>query len=179
MGGCADQATAAQDNARDHDALRGQIETEQRQDTQDQRELGARNDDADTLGAVLGWTGEQAESLPDHLARCREATALRLEIATLTKDLHDRPAPEDGDTAEHIRQAIDQLKTDQQLLRAETETRLATHLEAKRRIEAVGGDDALARIAAARENLLLEACAAIAICIAAPCWRGPQGRSAV
>ena len=52
MGGCADQATAAQDNARDHDALRGQIETEQRQDTQDQRELGARNDDADTLGTL-------------------------------------------------------------------------------------------------------------------------------
>lgn len=145
----------AQDSARDHETLARQIETEQQQDADDHRLLAAREAEITTLGAALHWCSDD-EDLAAHIARCREATSLRHDIASLTEDLRDRPTPAEGDDAETIRQQIARLKTDQQLLRDETEARLSAHLEAKRRIEAVGGDDILARIAADRANLLLE-----------------------
>lgn len=145
----------AQDNARDHETLARQIETEQRQDADDHRLLAAQEAEIATLGAALHWCPDDGDHA-GHIARCREATSLRHDIASLTEDLRDRPAPAEGEDAATIRQAITRLKADQQLLRDETEARLSAHLEAKRRIEAVGGDDALARIAADRANLLLE-----------------------
>ena len=145
----------AQDAARDHDALARQIAQEHQQDTEDRRTLEARKVEAAAIGSSLGWS-EANGDLADHIARCREAATLRDSIAALGDDLRDRPAPAEGEDSGAIRQKIADLKTDLQILRTDTETRLAAHLDAKRRIEAVGGDDALARIAATRENLLLE-----------------------
>ncbi|MDO9639923.1 MAG: AAA family ATPase [Pseudotabrizicola sp.] len=145
----------AQDAARDHDTLSGQIAREHQQDLEDRRALADRNADAQALGATLGWTDAQG-SLADHIARCCEAASLRQTIDTLRNDLRDRPAPAEGQNMETLRQQIARLKTDQHLLRSDTEARYGTCQEAKRRIEAVGGDDTLARIAATRENLLLD-----------------------
>ncbi len=145
----------AQDAARDFDSLGRQIAQEQQQDTEDRRTLAARDGDAAAIGSTLGWSAAEG-SLAEHIARCRDATTLRKNIEALRHDLRDRPAPLDGDESGAIGQKMAELKADLQLLRNETEARLAVHLEAKRKIEAVGGDDALARIAATRENLLLE-----------------------
>ncbi len=145
----------AQDAARDHETLARQIAREQQQDIEDRRALDARNADAEQIGNRLGWTAADG-SLADHVARCREATTLRQTIEALRNDLRDRPTPVEGEDPGVIRQQIADLRADLQILRNDTETCLAAHLDAKRRIEAVGGDDALARIAATRENLLLE-----------------------
>lgn len=145
----------AQDTARDHETLARQIADERQQDTEDRRTLDARNADVEAIGLSLGWS-EADGSLADHIARCRDAATLRQSIEALRDDLRDRPAPAEDEDTGAIRQKIADLKADLQILRSDTETRLAAHLEAKRRIEAVGGDDVLARIAATRENLLLE-----------------------
>ena len=145
----------AQDAARDHDGLVRQIAQEQQLDTEDRRALAARDDDAAAIGSTFGWSAAEG-SLADHIARCREVATLRKNIEALSHDLRDRPAPVEGDESGAIGQKIAELKADLQLLRSETEARLAVHLEARRQIEAVGGDDALARIAATRGNLLLE-----------------------
>lgn len=145
----------AQDTARDNETLARQFAQEHRQDTEDRRALEVRNGDAEAIGNRLGWSGADG-NLTDHIARCREAATLRQNIDALRDDLRDRPAPIEGEETGVIRQQMADLRADLQILRNDTEARLATHLEARRRIEAVGGDDALARIAATRENLLLE-----------------------
>lgn len=145
----------AQDADRDLGTLARQIGKEQQQDSDDRRVLEARDADAAEIGVRLGWSGAD-DGLPDHIARCCEAETLRQSVEALRDDLRDRPAPVEGEDAGTIRQQVADLKADLQILRNETETRLAAHLEAKRRIEAVGGDDTLARIAATRENLLLD-----------------------
>lgn len=145
----------AQDAARDDEALVRQIAQEKQQDVDDRRMLEARDADAAAVGAALGWSGADG-SLSDHLARCRDATTLRQGIDALRSDLRDRPEPVEGEDTGTIRQLAADLKAELQILRNDTEIRLATHLEAKRRIEDVGGDDALARIATTRENLLLD-----------------------
>lgn len=145
----------AQDAARDDETLARQIAQEQLQDADDRRVLDARDVDAAEIGTALGWTGSE-DGLAGHLDRCREATTLRQEIGAIRDNLRDRPAPAEDEDTGTIRQRIADLRADLQILRNETETCLAAHLEAKRRIEAVGGDDALARIAATRENLLLD-----------------------
>lgn len=145
----------AQDGTRDRKTLSDQIAAERLTDAQDQRAFEAHGTEARAIGDALGWTGEEAE-LADHVAHCRDAATLRQSIATLRDELRDCPSPVEGEDGESIRAEISRLRTELQIRRAETETRLAAFLEAKRRMDAVGGDDALARIAAARENLLLE-----------------------
>jgi len=145
----------AQDAARDHEALDAQIAREVGQDAQDQRALSLCTSDITEIGAELGWTDTEG-SLADHIRRCREAADLRLEIAALEEDLRDRPAPAAEEDPDALRQRILDLRAALAVLRAETESRLAAHLDAKRKIDAVGGDDQLARIAAGRETLLLE-----------------------
>ena len=145
----------AQDAARDQETLARQIAQEQLQDAEDRRMLDVRDGEVEVIGVSLGWS-EADGSLADHIVRCREAASLRQNIKALRDELRDRPAPVEGEDAETIRQQVAKLKADLQILRNDSETRLAAHLDAKRQIEAVGGDDALARIAATRENLLLE-----------------------
>ncbi|HQU69965.1 MAG TPA: AAA family ATPase [Albidovulum sp.] len=145
----------AQDASRDHETLAGHIAKEQQHEAEDRRALTAGNAVSEEIGVMLCWS-EADGGLADHVKRCSEAAALRQNIEALRDDLRDRPAPAEGEDTGAVRQQIADLKADLQILRNDTETRLAAHLEAKRRIEAVGGDDALARIAAMRENLLLE-----------------------
>lgn len=145
----------ARDRARDREELVRQRDAELQSDKDDRRALELREQEAADLGASLGWSGGDC-TLADHIACCLEATKLRRDIATLQDELRDHPRPGEMDDPGTIRQRIESLKADAQLLRRETEFRLEAHLEAKRQIEAVGGDDALARIASDRQNLLLE-----------------------
>ncbi|RRH73822.1 ATP-binding protein [Falsigemmobacter faecalis] len=151
----------AQDAARDHDSLDGQIAREGQDEAQDQRALAACAEEIAGIGTLLGWTESESEaevagSLADHLRKCREAAGLRLEIDELQKELRDRPAPAAEETPDAVRQRLLDLRAALFISRAGTESRLTSHLEAKSKAEAVGGDDQLARIAAERENLLLE-----------------------
>lgn len=145
----------AQDTARDREGLVGQRDAEMLQDKGDRRILVLREKEAADLGLSLGWQ-EGACTLAEHISCCLEATKLRCDIAALEDDLRDRPKPGEMDDPQTTRQQIEKLKADGQLLRRETETLLEAHHEAKRQIETVGGDDALARIASDRQNLLLE-----------------------
>ncbi|NPD17080.1 AAA family ATPase [Xinfangfangia sp. D13-10-4-6] len=150
----------AGDHARDHERLSAQITQEQQQDAQDQRALAACTAEMQALAAPLGWQEEAAaaggDDLASHIAACRKAAMLRHDIAALQAELADRPAPGPDQDAATLRQDIARLQTDHQLLRDETERRLAVHLEARQRLDAIDGDDALARIAASRETLLLD-----------------------
>lgn len=145
----------AQDAARDCEGLAGQRDAEMLQDKDDRRLLALRDREAADLGASLDWAKGEC-TLAGHVACCLEATKLRRDIAALEDDLRDRPRPGERDDPLTIRQQIETLKADAQLLRRETEALLEAHHEARRQIEAVGGDDALARIASDRQNLLLE-----------------------
>lgn len=145
----------ARDAARDGERLaaeiagdRSQIETDRRRLNDAQREIAA-------LGAALGWT-EADGSLAAHVGSCLEAAGLRQEIARLTAQIQNRPEPGETDTAVTIPSQIAGLEAELTLLRAASDTRLEAWKEAERQVEAVGGDDALARIAAERANLLLE-----------------------
>ncbi|MFV0383508.1 AAA family ATPase [Paracoccus sp. (in: a-proteobacteria)] len=143
----------ARDIARDHLMIDDQICDEQQQDSDDSRALSARNDEAARIGAAIGWDGDP-DRLPVHVASCIEAATLRQQIAALRASLRERPVPADDDDADATRQKIEALKTDLQLQRDETETRHSACLEARRLVDDVGGDDALARIAQNRANLL-------------------------
>lgn len=145
----------AQDAGRDCEGLAEQHDAEMLQDKDDRRLLALREREAADLGASLGWTEGEC-TLADHVACCLEATKLRRDIAALEDDLRDRPRPGERDDPQTIRQQIETLKADAQLLRRETEALLEAHHDARRQIEAVGGDDALARIASDHQNLLLE-----------------------
>ncbi|MGN0933221.1 AAA family ATPase [Falsigemmobacter intermedius] len=145
----------AQDAARDDEALNSRLAAENRDDARDRRALSACCGEIAEIGTALGWT-EQSGSLADHLRRCREAAQLRQEIEGLESELRDRPLPGPDETPEVVRQRVLDLRAALTLLRTQTESRLAACLEAKQRVEAVGGDDQLARIAAERETLLLE-----------------------
>lgn len=145
----------AQDQTRDHAGLLQQRDAEALQDRNDRRVLALRDKDATDLGLSLGLP-EGGCTLAEHIARCVEATTLRRDLAALEDDLRDRPAPAETDDVQALGQRIETLKADAQLLRQDSEARLEEHLNARRQIEAVGGDDALARIASERQNLLLD-----------------------
>lgn len=144
----------AEDAARDHTGLSGTRALELRQDAEDRSILAVRAAAAAEMGARLGQP--DGVILADHIARCVEATRLRREIATLEDELRGRPQPEAAQDAQAIQLRIDTLKAEAQLLREATEARHEAHLEARRQLEKVGGDDALARVVAERQNLLLE-----------------------
>lgn len=146
----------AEDTARDHDALTRQTQTEAQLDREDHRTQDAREAEAANLGATLAWSEATGVSLMDHIARCHEAADLRRDIAALKLDLQGRPEPDLGATPDTIRLEIESKRTDLQVLRDDTEACHTLHLAAKQKIDAIGGDDALARLSAERENLLLD-----------------------
>ncbi|GAB1379047.1 AAA family ATPase [Pararhodobacter aggregans] len=145
----------AQDAARDRDLLDRQLAREQRQDGVDRHALSVRDAEAERLGAALGWTPAEGP-LAAHVARCRTATGLRQDLAALEAELQDRPLPQEGEDDHSVKAAIQDLRAELDVLRHDTEARLKEHLEARGRLDAVGGDDALARIVAERETLLLD-----------------------
>lgn len=144
-----------EDAARDREGLDADIADETELRAEDDRKLAVLQQQASDLGASLNWPTDQGP-LADHVAQCQRATDLRQQIAGLDDTLRDRPAPDDGDDPAAVRARIDELTTDHQAQRTETEARHAACLTAKAELDAIGGDDALARIASARANLLEE-----------------------
>lgn len=107
------------------------------------------------IAAHLGAPMLRGRELAAHLAACRTAGTLRTEIARLTRDLAAQPEPEagdDDDAALATRESA--LQSAAATTRAAAEESFAALREARRRLEAVGGDDAVARIEAERANLL-------------------------
>lgn len=145
----------AQQAARDHARLTAEVATEDAAAARDQRHRDAIRQQITAIAETLGWPGGD-RPLTAHLAQCREATDLRAEIATLRRDLSDRPTPDMDDTDDAVQQRITALESDRQILREASGTCDAAFHEARRRLDAVGGDDALARIAEDRANLLLD-----------------------
>ncbi|RWR52475.1 chromosome segregation protein SMC [Sinirhodobacter ferrireducens] len=107
------------------------------------------------IAAHLGAPMLRGRELAAHLAACRRASALRSEIARLTRDLAAQPEPEAGDDDDATLAARESaLQGAAATTRAVAEESFAALREARRRLEAVGGDDAVARIEAERANLL-------------------------
>jgi uncharacterized protein YhaN len=104
------------------------------------------------LGDRFEWTGEG--SFSDHLSACLRANRLRRDIAELEADLARHPAPLDD--ASLLEANAARLQDALTLARADSEARLAELTEARRLLQAVGGDDAVARIVSERANLLNE-----------------------
>jgi uncharacterized protein YhaN len=146
----------AQDKARDRESLARQITVETQQDLQDKRMRALRDEECAQLGAALGWDRSSGTALADHLSLCTQAAVLRQDIAALRAEMQNLPAPAAMDDPETVRQRIDGLKSDLTLYRDAAEALHGDYLNARNRLENVGGDDALARLAAERENLLLE-----------------------
>ncbi|RLL70905.1 YhaN family protein [Paenirhodobacter hankyongi] len=107
------------------------------------------------IAAHLGAPMLRGRELAAHLAACRTAGALRTEIARLTRDLAAQPEPEAGDDDDATLATRESaLQSAAAATRAAAEESFAALREARRRLEAVGGDDAVARIEAERANLL-------------------------
>lgn len=107
------------------------------------------------IAAHLGAPALRGRELAAHLAACRTAGTLRSEIARLTRDLAAQPEPETGDDDDATLAARESaLQGAAATTRATAEESFAALREARRRLEAVGGDDAVARIEAERANLL-------------------------
>lgn len=134
-----DDAGIAADLARD---LAAQAQAQARADV-----LAARRQ---ALADRLGWHGTPA--LGDHLAACHRAAQLRRDIAELAAELAHHPDPPADAPALEAEAA--RAKDALALARSESEARLATLAEARRLLRAVGGDDAVARLAAERANLI-------------------------
>ena len=147
-----DRLTAAQQAERDHAQILADLARElEAQDVSRTKAdaLAAKRTD---LGDRLAWAGDA--SLSNHLSACLRANRLRRDIAELEADLARHPAPlEDASLLEanatHLQDALTLARTD-------SEARLAELTEARRLLQAVGGDDAVARIAAEKANLLNE-----------------------
>lgn len=107
------------------------------------------------IAAHLGAPALRGRELAAHLAACRRAGALRSEIARLTRELAAQPEPQAGDDDDATLAARESaLQGAAEAARATAEESFAALREARRRLEAVGGDDAVARIEAERANLL-------------------------
>jgi uncharacterized protein YhaN len=147
-----DRLTAAHQAERDYAQILADLarELEAQDISQAKRDaLAAKRTD---LGGRFEWTGEG--SLSDHLAACLRANRLRRDIAELEADLARHPAPlEDASLLEANATRLQDALT---LARADSEARLAELTEARRLLQAVGGDDAVARIVSERANLLNE-----------------------
>ena len=102
------------------------------------------------LAQRLGWVGEG--NLTDHLARCLRASDLRRDIAELEGELAQYPAP--SDDAEALKADEHQRQNTLDLARSDTAARYAELIDTKKAVCAIGGDDAVSRIAAERANLL-------------------------
>lgn len=148
--GIAARLTAAQQAERDHQQIAADLAVALAAQTADQTRTDALTARHQTLGQRLGWSGTGA--LADHLAACLQATRLRRDSAELETELSHTPAP-DRDAETLAAEAAD-LRDRLDLARSETEGLFAALTTARGAVQAVGGDDAVARIVAERANLL-------------------------
>ncbi|MCB5412050.1 YhaN family protein [Pseudogemmobacter faecipullorum] len=154
-----DQALArlsdAREAARVLAGLTRQIETGQREAAADQLALAGIQTALRTLGESLDWQGAPGD-LAAHLQECCTAAILRREIEDLSKSIESQCDHPSATDAVQLRSDISGLKSELEMLRSETEAAQARHHEARRRIEAVGGDEALALLEESRATLLME-----------------------
>lgn len=144
--------------AQDNDQQRAQytqlIAEEGYDATQDAAETKALSAARSGLAAALGL--DDPTCLPERIKECLTASSLRVEIASLEQTLADTPQPDTPADPATLRAQIETLRADQALLAQQREQALAARIEARRALDAVGGDDQLAKIVAERENLLLD-----------------------
>ncbi|MCW1918145.1 AAA family ATPase [Rhodobacter sp. KR11] len=97
-------------------------------------------------------------ALSDHIAQGLQAARLRRDLAELRAELGPELGAESGQAPPQDPEALARQAADQEahlaLARAETEAAFAALTEARRALAAVGGDDAVARIAFDRANLV-------------------------
>jgi uncharacterized protein YhaN len=150
--GIADRLAAAQQAERDFTQISADLTRDLAAQAADQLKAEARTATRHTLAVRLACPS--GGSLSDHLAACLRATRLRRDIAELEAELAHHPAtPLDAEAlAAEAALRQDALS----LARADSEAGFAELTEARRALQAIGGDDAVARIVAERANLLDE-----------------------
>lgn len=148
--GIPERLSAARQAERDHAGLVADLAgatAAQQADQARAERLAARRR---ALADRLGWAGDC--TLQDHLSNCLQASRLRHGIAQLEAELPPTPVIE-HDPAQ-LASEVARLSDRVALARADSEARFAALTEAQRALRAVGGDDAVARLAAERANLL-------------------------
>jgi len=150
--GIGDRLITAQQAERDHARINADLARDRAAQGTNMAKADAQIVRRGTLGDRLAWPGQGA--LPDHLAACLRASRLRRDIAELLAELARHPAPVLDAEALEADAAL--LQNAQILARSDAEARFADLTEARRALAAIGGDDAVARLAAERANLLNE-----------------------
>ena len=150
-----DRLKAADAAARQSSELMRQIKAEQDEDAEDRLLLEACEAELKALGEALNWQ-PAAGDLNQHLSKCCTAALLRRELTDLREALDNTDNMDPNQDPDQLRSEISQLKSRLQMLRSETEAAQARHHEARRRIDAIGGDDALALLDENRATLLME-----------------------
>lgn len=144
----------AQDNDQQRVQFTDLIAQEGYDAAQDHAEQQALSSARDAIVTALGSAG--SDGLQERINACRNASHLRAEIASLEQTLAHSPRRETPIDPATLRSQIETLSADQALLAQQREQALTARIDARRALEAVGGDDQLARIVAERENLLLD-----------------------
>ncbi len=145
-----DRLTTAQQTERDHLSIAEDLARNHAAQSLDQAKTAALTLRRTALADRLAWPGEGA--LADHLATCLRASRLRRDIAEGEAEFVQPTTPPQDATALEAEAA--RLTDALTLARAESEARFADLTEARRALAAIGGDDAVALIAAERANLL-------------------------
>ena len=150
--GIGDRLTTAEQAERDHANITADLARDLAAQTADQAKADIRTASRSALGDRLGWTGQGV--LVDHMAACLRASRLRRDIAELVAELANHPASDQD--AKGLENEAAHLQNALTLARSDAEARFADLTEARRALAAIGGDDAIARLAAERANLLNE-----------------------
>ncbi len=149
-GGIAERLTSAQQAERDHALISADHARDVATQAADQEKSEAQTARRQALANRLGWPG--IGTLTDHLATCLRANRLRRDIVELEAELAHHTAP--AQDAPALEADAARLQDTLTLARAESEARFADLTEARRALQAIGGDEAVALIAAERANLL-------------------------
>ncbi len=148
------QLRQAEDQQAKHAELAAELADEQEAEAEDREAMAANEADLAGLGRQLGWQAEAGPTLAEHLALCLEAGRLAGEIRALEQDLEGRALPDPAEDSADLAAQISAAASDVELARNRTQELFAALSEARRRLAAVGGDDAVAQIEAERANIL-------------------------
>ena len=148
--GIGDRLTTAEQAERDHANITADLARDLAAQTSDQAKAERLSASLSALGDRLGWTGQG--ELSDHLATCLLASRLRRDITELEAELANHPASDQD--AKGLESEAALLQDALTLARSDAEARFADLAEARRALAAIGGDDAVARLATERANLL-------------------------
>ncbi|TPE49934.1 YhaN family protein [Amaricoccus solimangrovi] len=145
---------AAEAAEAEHRRLTAELGKAEREQADDAR-LAAENAAArGEFGAALGAGAEEGGELETRLADALRASRLRREIAETLAALAAHPAPSGPTDPDGLAAQEAEAASDLELRRSETQACFAALSEARRKVEAIGADEAVARLDAERENLL-------------------------